>query len=128
MFESFFQCPVVFGAEVNRLSFSGQALKLTMRQANPDYSDHLDVYLERAVYEVGAREMAQNSRTLVNLLLEGEPELPGLAHRPGMSERSLQCYLMSQGLGFISWLVVNGLKWPRFTYLSRAAVWPLLPI
>lgn len=37
-----------------------------MRQANPDNSDYLDVYLERAVYEVGAREMVQNSRVLIN--------------------------------------------------------------
>jgi AraC-like DNA-binding protein len=102
-FVKFMGCDVVFGAKVDRITFPGTIMQLPVVSADPYLNKHLVKCCEKM------RSHQNSSRgtlrinvenAIVPLLPHGRVHADEIAHRLGLSRRTLTRRLASEGLTF----------------------------
>jgi AraC-like DNA-binding protein len=100
--DKFMGCAVVFGANMDEVAFAGTASEMPVLSVDPFLNKLLIKYAEetrayrkyRGAFEVDLANM------VASLLPHGKARLPEIAHRLGMSPRTLARRLASEGLTF----------------------------
>lgn len=102
MLESYFGCPVVFNARLNRIAFEPAALDLPFRTANPDLLAMLLPGLEQAL--ILQHDVLKNTdfvgrvREALRLQMQGQrPTVDSVGRALALSPRSLQRRLREAG-------------------------------
>lgn len=100
--ESWFECPVQFGADRDALEVSDQLLETPNRLGDQSISGFFDNHLEAELAKLkGDAGLAQRVRIQVSSALsEGLPLISDVAQRLGMSGRSLQRRLSERGYAY----------------------------
>ncbi|HLV76988.1 MAG TPA: AraC family transcriptional regulator [Marinobacter sp.] len=102
VFESWFRCPVEFGAPVNALRFKESVWKQRPAQAHEGMHDKLKSWCEKELQQIRRGwSVADKVRYLLTPMLRGEtPTLDALAARMGTTAWTLQRQLAEEGTGF----------------------------
>ena len=100
--EQYFGCPVRFGAPMDAISISAEALAHPNHLADDGISRFLVSHLEQEVQDLGDAGSieALTRRAISQSLSDGIPRKGIVAKRLAMSERTLQRRLAEQGLAF----------------------------
>ncbi len=100
--ERFFGCPVHFGARIDAISISDEALARPNHLADDGISAFLVSHLEKEIQATDddASIVALTRRAISKALSDGMPRMASVARRLGMSERTLQRRLADQDLTF----------------------------
>lgn len=101
VYETFFECPVVFSAAASRLCFDPALIDLPLRTPDAELAAHL----RGRVAERQSIADAQNIQTglqrwLMDTIGHTRPDLAGAAAALGLGERRLQQHLQAQGTTF----------------------------
>ncbi|QSP93390.1 AraC family transcriptional regulator [Marinobacter salinisoli] len=102
VFESWFRCPVLFGAEENAITLKPEIWSTPSLQAQPAMHAYLIDNCERelALIERGW-SMADRVQHLLTPLMQGEtPDLDTIATKLGLTPWTLQRHLAAEGTGF----------------------------
>ena len=101
----FFRCPLVYGADRARLSFSIQDALRSFTTANRDLAHSSDHVLQRALIKLGTNDViGQARRAIMDALPSGAPREEEIARILCMSARTLQRKLAEQETSFSSLL------------------------
>jgi AraC-like DNA-binding protein len=100
--DKFLGCAVVFGANMDEVAFAGTASEMPVLSVDPFLNKLLIKYAEetRAYREYCGAFEVDLANTVASLLPHGKARLPEIAHRIGMSPRTLARRLASEGLTF----------------------------
>jgi AraC-like DNA-binding protein len=110
-FARFFGCEIEFGAATDELTFRATAARLPVLKADPYLNRLLLGYCEEAIaHRPRARESFRSrvENSVVPLLPHGTARASPIAHRLGVSQRTLARRLASEGVTFSS--VLNELR------------------
>ncbi len=101
-YESFFACPVKFGARHNRLFFRVEDLDQPFITYNPDLLEAIAPQLESELKQYLAnRSLQEQAKGILKRSLAGQrPRLEDVALELGMGTRTLQRKLLEQGTTF----------------------------
>lgn len=99
-------CPLRFGASETRLRILRGVFDVPLRRADPSLFAYLERHASALLARVPERQTlsAQLRDVLLGQLSEGEPQQAALAHRLGLSERTLQRRLRGEGTSFAALL------------------------
>lgn len=102
LFESWFRCPVEFGADENSLTFKESAWRQPSIQAHPAMHAHLGRLCEQELEKIRRGwQMSDRVRHLMTPMFRGEtPSLERVAAHLGMTPWTLQRHLATEGTGF----------------------------
>ncbi|MDO9608819.1 MAG: AraC family transcriptional regulator ligand-binding domain-containing protein [Brevundimonas sp.] len=101
-YEDYFKAPVRFGAARDALILDRTDLDLPFVGHNPELLAMLTPTLGRTLQELDAQSTISDQvvMALKLLLPSGRPELPDVARQLGMSERTLQRRILTEGASF----------------------------
>lgn len=91
---------VRFGTDANALEFPREVVEAPLISANPELAEMLEVEAERARLRPDAPLRERVRQALDLALREGDPSLPQVAKRLGVSSRTLQRKLQLEGTSF----------------------------
>lgn len=102
MYETYFQCPVAFGAERNILLLSDDVLMQPFTTSNPDLLALLEPQLETALQSRAAQPpLVEEVKRLLRSRIAGHlPTIQEVARELYMSSRTLQRRLAAEGVPF----------------------------
>jgi AraC-like DNA-binding protein len=106
-----FGCDVVFGSDSDEMIFPQLAKSLPIANADPFLNSLLVKYCDEALSQRRGRAGTWRLRVenaIAPLLPHGQADMPGVAQRLGMSQRTLARRLDSEGLKFVE--VVDSLR------------------
>ena len=100
--ERYFGCPVEFGAELDAVSISEEALERPNHLGDDAISQFLMSHLKAEVEAIAEEDPFELlvQRAISRALSEGVPKMAEIARRMGTSERTLQRRLADAGLSF----------------------------
>lgn len=100
--EAYFGCPVRFGAELDALLISPEALAQPNKLGDEGITQFLLSHLDAELREIGSDRSleAQAKDTIARALSEGLPRMADVARSLGMSARSFHRRLSDHGLSF----------------------------
>lgn len=104
-FERFFNCPIEFSQETNRIVFSLESAIRPLKTTNLSLSTHLEQYLkeyiEKNLPSDTTNQLIKNIyRNLSDMLPMGKPTIVQMAKRLNMSQRTLQRKLKEENVSF----------------------------
>jgi AraC-like DNA-binding protein len=102
LYEAFFQCPVEFGADHDMALYRHEVMQMPFLTYNPDLLALLEPQLEAELRDrTSQTTFSEQVKTLVRSRLAGsQPAAQAVAGELGMSVRSLQRRLATEGLRF----------------------------
>ncbi|HDV6325021.1 TPA: AraC family transcriptional regulator [Burkholderia cenocepacia] len=102
VYREYFGCPIRYGASRNALVLKPADLDRPFPGHNPELLDMLTPALTAALGEIEDRSSIREQVKVVlkRCLASGRPELSGVAHDLGMSERTLQRRITDEGATF----------------------------
>lgn len=102
MYESFFRCPVDFEADRDAMAYAGAVMHAPFAMFNPELLALIEPQLEAELRaSQPLQPLGERVRALLRSRLAGQqPTLQSLADELGVSVRTLQRWLASEGLGF----------------------------
>ncbi len=100
--QSYFGCPLVFGAQVDALSLSSEALEQPNQLGDDGISHFLLAHLDVEIKAIGTEDPLEAliRRVVSKSLSEGIPKMAHVAQRLATSERTLHRRLSAAGLSF----------------------------
>lgn len=103
-YTEFFDCPVLFGAEMNAITVDWHNALQPNKLGDPAISKYFDAHLEKQLADQQSDSvLGQRIRIIVSQnLSEGVPTLSAIAGQLGMSVRTLQRRLTEQNVSFQS--------------------------
>jgi AraC-like DNA-binding protein len=100
-FEAFFNAPVLFNRDHNRVFFDSADMQKPLQAANAEIARRNDqIVLEYLVRFDKSRISHLAHAKLINLLPAGEPSIEKLAESMGMTPRSLHRHLQKENAGY----------------------------
>ena len=126
-YERAFDGPVGFERRANTIAFERAVADLRLHTAQADLASYLDSVVEAAAADQPGDDAGSAVSQLVRASLpQGDPGLPVVARQLGVSARTLQRRLMSEGLTYAS--VVDGIRREAAVRLVTSTVLPLAAI
>lgn len=109
-YQSYFGCPVRFGADFDGVEFPRERLDEPLAGADPGLNEMMEREARQllADYDIKANLVNAVRGEIYQLLADGEPSLDQVAERLGLGARTLQHRLKQQGPGFQE--VLDGLR------------------
>jgi AraC-like DNA-binding protein len=100
-YERVFDCAVTFGAPTNAIVFDRAVATLPLRTAQADVAGYLDALARAASADLPPGDAGGAvSEVVRSTLPAGDPGLPAIARKLGVSTRTLQRRLLSEGLSY----------------------------
>jgi AraC-like DNA-binding protein len=126
-YERAFDCAVGFGRHANTITFEREVGDLRLRTSQADVASYLDSVADAAAAELPRDDAGGAASQVVRLSLSrGAPSLPEVARRLGVSVRTLQRRLLSEGLTYAR--VVDGVRRDTAVRLVTSTTLPLADV
>lgn len=101
MLSNYFLCPIVYGADENRISFRREQISKFLPRQNPAMAQAADDIAGQYIRAMDQADVLTRARImLVSMLPDGVPSRPELSNRLHMSDRTLARRLRDQGTSF----------------------------
>ena len=120
--QAYFCCPIRYGAERDKMILNSEHLELPFTGHNEEFLDLLSPALASAVSQIeGEASLVERVKSqLKTTLSHGTPDLSGIARTLGMSERTLQRRITTEGKTFRALLTEVRHEMSRLFLADRA--------
>jgi AraC-like DNA-binding protein len=102
-FRTFFGCPIEFGSDIDEVTYPGAAARLPIVSADPHLNSLLVQYCDEALASRKVKSSAWRlsvENAIAPLLPHGRARIAEISHRLGISPRTLERRLATEGMTF----------------------------